>query len=326
MIISLIQNVSLLLAMAFPYDLAVSSRVPGLVRGDVRTGVDRLVSDVATGAVLGTIGIAVMASSWELSEGVILDTRSAMLTAIGLFFGPVPAVIAVAVTAGYRLYLGGAGAPTGVAVIVMTTAVGLAAHTRLRHRLAHVRWYELLSIGVFAHVVMLAMFVPSDATREVLDEIWIPVLVIYPVAFTLVGVLLSRRRRAAEITERVAASEANYRTVFENDHLAMVVIEPATGRFLDVNRRACDYYGYDREELLGMTTSDIEVLPRDEVIHLIDSGRGEGKTSFELQHRLADGEIRDVEVIGGAVTIRGGTRVHAVINDITDRKRAEREL
>ena len=328
MIISLIQNVSLLLAMAFLYDLAVTSRVPGLARSDVREGSQRYLSDVATGIVLGAIGIAVMASSWEVRDGVILDTRSAMLTAIGLFFGPLPTLFAVVATAAYRIYLGGAGAATGVAVIVATAAVGLGARLRLRDRLASVRWYELMVVGIISHLTMLAMFVivPFEGSREVLGEIWVAVVVIYPVAFTLVGVLLSRRRRAAELADRVAASEANYRTVFENDHLVMIVIDPVTGRILDVNRRACEYYGYDRSDLLTMTTSDIEVLPREQVIEHIDAGRAAGKTSHELQHRLASGEIRDVEVIGGAVTIAGQTRVHAVINDITDRKRAEQEI
>lgn len=328
MLISLIQNVSLLLAMAFLYDLAVSSRVPGLARGDVREGSHRWFGEIATGLVLGAIGIAVMASSWQLRDGVILDTRSAMLTAVGLFFGPVPAVCAVVVTSAYRWYLGGAGAPTGISVIVATTLVGLAARARLRDRLSHVRWYEFVAVGVIAHVVMLAMFVivRFEGSDEVVREIAVPVLVIYPIAFTLVGVLLSRRRRAAELTQRVAESEANYRTVFENDHLVMIVIDPVSGRILDVNHRACEYYGYSRDDMLEMTTSDLEVLPRDEVIRQIDDGRAAGKTSFEFQHRLASGELRDVEVIGGAVTIGGETRVHTVVNDITDRKRAEREI
>src|SRR6056297_2029224 len=157
MIVSIIQNVSLLLAMAFLYDLAVSSRVPGLERANLHEGRQRRISDLATGAVLGGIGIAVMASSWELRDGVILDTRSVMLTAVALFFGPLSTVVAVAVTAAYRLYLGGDGDVTGVAVIVVTAGVGLGARFRLRARLADVRWYELMVVGIVAHVAMLAM-------------------------------------------------------------------------------------------------------------------------------------------------------------------------
>lgn len=45
------------------------------------------------------------------------------------------------------------------------------------------------------------------------------------------------------------------------DHFndAMFVIEPKTGRFLDVNGRACISLGYTRDDLLGMKVGDIEI-------------------------------------------------------------------
>ncbi len=323
MVIAILKNAALLLAMAFLYDLVVPSRVherPARAR--------KAVVDVGTGAVLGLIGVAVMASSWELQPGVILDTRSVVLAAVGLFFGGVPVVVAMLVTAAYRLDQGGAGAATGVAVIVATGSIGLIARSVLGQRLDRLRWRELAVVGVATHVVMLTMFVivPFAGSRDVVRDIAIPVMVVYPLAFVLLGLVLVGRLRAGELGRQVAESESRYRTLFDNGHLVMMVIDPVDGRIIDVNQRAAEFYGWSRADLLRMTASDIEVLPRDEVIRQIDEGLREHRSTFEFQHRLASGEIRDVEVIGGEIRIDGVPQIHAVINDISDRKRAEREL
>lgn len=322
MTIAILQNAALILALAFVYDVVVLSRVSSAQR------VRPEIVDAGTGVVLGLVGVAVMASSWELRDGVILDTRSVMLTIVGLFFGAVPVVLAMGITAAYRLGLGGSGASTGVAVIIATGAVGLTARRIRGSDLSRLRWSELAVVGVAAHVVMLVLFVvvPFENSTQVVREIALPVMIVYPAAVVLVGLLLRRRLRDAEVAAQLAESESRYRSVFDNDHLAVMVIEPESGRIVDVNRRAVEYYGWPRERLLEMTTSEFEVLPREEVIQQIDAGIAEGRSSFEFEHRLASGEVRHVEVIGGAVTIDGRERVHVVINDITDRKHAERDL
>ena len=323
MTIAILQNAALILALAFLYDVVVLSRVTGST-----SRVRATLADAGTGVVLGLVGVAVMASSWELRDGVILDTRSVVLTIVGLFFGAVPVVLAMAITGGYRLGTGGVGAWTGLSVIIATGAVGLGARRVVGPDLTRMRAWQLAVIGLVAHVVMLAMFVlvPFEGSTEVLREIALPVLIVYPTAVVLVGMLLVRRRRDAMTARQLAESESRYRSVFDNEHLAVMVIDPASGNILEANQRAVDYYGWPRDELLSMTTSDIEVLPREQVRRRIDEGIAAGRTAFEFEHRLASGETRDVEVIGGAVTVDGEQRVHVVINDITDRKRAERDL
>ena len=105
---ALIFNAALLLAVAQLLDLAA----PGGKRESLRR------SPWLVGVVLGGIGIGVMLAPLTLMPGVIFDVRSVLLAITGLFFGAIPAAIAMAMTAAYRLSLGGAGAWTGVAVIL----------------------------------------------------------------------------------------------------------------------------------------------------------------------------------------------------------------
>ncbi len=46
---------------------------------------------------------------------------------------------------------------------------------------------------------------------------------------------------------------------------------------------------------------------------------------FIFQHRLADGQVRDVEVYSGPVTVAGKTLLYSIVFDVTERKRAEED-
>lgn len=54
-----------------------------------------------------------------------------------------------------------------------------------------------------------------------------------------------------------------------NKHIAvMLIIEPQTGKILEANPAACDFYGFSREEILSMHIEDINVLSKEEVANL----------------------------------------------------------
>jgi signal transduction histidine kinase len=156
-----------------------------------------------TGVVLGAIGIAVMLTPWEFTPGVVFDTRSVLLSVSGLFLGTVPTLVAVLMTAAFRLYNGGAGAWTGVAVIVTSGSIGIAWRHLRRRELEDVSIRELYAMGVVVHIAMLLwMFsLPWSLARDVLSAISLPVMVIYPVGTALLGGLMANwgaRKRAEE--------------------------------------------------------------------------------------------------------------------------------
>ncbi|HYW94806.1 MAG TPA: response regulator, partial [Bacteroidales bacterium] len=51
-----------------------------------------------------------------------------------------------------------------------------------------------------------------------------------------------------------------------------------------------------------------------------------GRSGFEFKHRLAGGEIRDVEVFSGPIKVNNRNLIYSIINDITERKRSRQEL
>ncbi|MGE0356224.1 MAG: LytS/YhcK type 5TM receptor domain-containing protein [Burkholderiales bacterium] len=207
-VLAFIHNAALLLAMALVHDI-VTDRTVTLARQAARK--------VFLGVVAGGFGIAVMLSPWLYAPDIVFDTRSVLLGVVGLYFGAVPAAIAMAMTAAFRLYQGGEVAWTGAAVIVASGLIRLAWRRARRGRLEDIAFGELLLFGVVVHVAMLALMltIPWETAGRMLATIAIPVIAIYPLATAVLGSLLSSRMRRERLAERLAASEERLRLALD---------------------------------------------------------------------------------------------------------------
>jgi len=98
------------------------------------------------------------------------------------------------------------------------------------------------------------------------------------------------------------------------------------GHFLDVNEAYCQLTGYNRDELLNMSISDIEAKETsNEIAQRIRKIKDVGHDRFETRHRRKDGKIVDVEISVNYLPIDSG-RMIVFIRDITERKRVEEQL
>jgi len=132
--------------------------------------------------------------------------------------------------------------------------------------------------------------------------------------------------KAEVIALQKIESEAVYRSLFENNHAVMLLIDPETAAIKDANPAACSYYGWSREELKSRRIDEINTLTREEVAVRMKLARSEKRRNFFFKHRRADGSIRDVEVYSGPLTVRGETLLYSIIHDITDRVQAQELL
>ncbi len=135
-----------------------------------------------------------------------------------------------------------------------------------------------------------------------------------------------------DITERknqeihLQESEAFFRAIFQEHKTVKLLIDPHSGQIADANRAAVDYYGYPYEKLLQMRIQDINHLTAEEVKTEMQQAENEQKSYFNFRHRLAKGEIRDVEVYSTPLIIKKHTYLFSIIHDITERRKAEDEL
>jgi len=118
-----------------------------------------------------------------------------------------------------------------------------------------------------------------------------------------------------------AESEEIFRQFFEANGSVMLLIEPTSGAIVNANQAASDYYGYTRKQLLAMAIQQINILPLDQVRSQWQRAFQNECNHFNFSHRLASGELRDVEVYSSPLDVAGRPMIFSIIHDVTEQKR-----
>lgn len=297
--LALIHNAALLIALAYVHELFVARH-------------SRLLEDiprkVLTGLILGTIGLSIMMTPWVLTEGIVLDTRSVLLGVSGLFFGAIPTGITMFILSVFRIYQGGDGALPGVYAILASGLIGLVWRLQHREKIPTMPWWELYLVGLAVHISVVSILwftIPWPAELDVASAMVLPVMLIYPVATMVLGKVMAQGLQRQNQGALLAESEERYRSLFENNHTIMLLVEPESTRVLDANPCAAGFYGWSREKLRTMTMKDISTLDQDIVSSRLRKAKSAQSHRFQSQHRLADGSTREVAVFTGPIVIDG---------------------
>jgi|GEM_PF-1376089 len=134
---------------------------------------------------------------------------------------------------------------------------------------------------------------------------------------------ISARKKAEEALRR---SEYRYRQMFESNMAIKLVVNPDKFIIEDANPAAANFYGYSIEQLQGMDLGKINILSRDTLNTLIQQTREQNLGFYSCPQRLANGEIRFVEVRDGLMEIDERTLCYSIINDVTASKEAENQV
>ena len=131
---------------------------------------------------------------------------------------------------------------------------------------------------------------------------------------------ITERKRAEETLQ---ASEAQYRSLFENANEAIYIIEPFTEKILEANSRSWEMYGFAKEEFIGMSLRN---LTR-------DVARGESAIrrtletlslkDFETVHTKKDGTLLNLLVNASVINYKEQRAILCISRDITERIQAE---
>ncbi|MAU00769.1 MAG: hypothetical protein CL608_26795 [Anaerolineaceae bacterium] len=133
---------------------------------------------------------------------------------------------------------------------------------------------------------------------------------------------ISERKQAEKALQE---SESRYRSLFENNLMVMLLIDPQDGSIVDANPAAASFYGWSRETLKRKQIGDINTLSPAELQSEMERAKREERNHFHFKHRLADGRIRDVDVSSGPVLVDGRSLLYSTVIDVTERREAEQE-
>ncbi|OQX22948.1 MAG: hypothetical protein BWK80_28530 [Desulfobacteraceae bacterium IS3] len=124
-----------------------------------------------------------------------------------------------------------------------------------------------------------------------------------------------------ELNRKLRESEAQFRSIFEQNSAVMLLISPETGSIVNANTASSSFYGYTVPEMTSMKITDINMLPQEQVRKEMQSARLGEKKAFVFPHRLKNGEVRTVEVHSTPLNIKGHTLLFSIIHDIEEQEK-----
>jgi PAS domain S-box-containing protein len=126
-------------------------------------------------------------------------------------------------------------------------------------------------------------------------------------------------------------SEEKYRELFNNanDQISLIEIKADgfPGNFIEMNEVGIKRLGYTHDELSKMTVVDL-IAPdkRSEMRKHAIELQNKGHVTFETVNITKDGTKIPVEISNHLFEINGKKVTHAIVRDISDRKKAEKAL
>jgi len=170
-----------------------------------------------------------------------------------------------------------------------------------------------------------------SATVEVEELAWdVRYLPVFDDTGTVDGVIgvatdITVHRR---VEEALSIERAYLDQLFESSPEAVVLLDNEN-RILRPNREFTELFGYDGEEVLGMSVDEL-LAPeglRNEAVAITKRVSAGDRIAVETVRRRKDGTLVDVSILGAPITTSDGqVAIYGIYRDISERKRAEEAL
>jgi len=284
---------------------------------------------VIQGFIFGLVTIVGMLYPVSFSGGIFFDGRSVVISLCALFFGPVSAGISAGMSLIVRSVQGGSGMITGGSVIVSSAIIGLIFHYKVFLIRKKVEIEYLIIFGFIVNLVMLLLMLtfPANIAIEVVKEISVWVMIIYPVITVFIGKIISDSLERKFFLSGLEESEEKFRNLAENTTIAIAIFQ--SDKWVYANPVSTYMTGYTNAELMKMNFWDfVHPDDREKVIRLGKSRQAvkNKKESYEFKIITKDRKEKIVWLSGSSTMFNGKPAGLITVMDITERRQAEKEL
>lgn len=139
---------------------------------------------------------------------------------------------------------------------------------------------------------------------------------------------------ARDITEkkladkRLRASEEKFSKAFHSNASLMAISTIDDGRYIDVNNAFLETMGYERDEVIGKSSKELDIWAdysrRNEIIE--DLKKKGSASGFEVSVKTKSGEIRHGLFSAQEISLENRRCLLTVMNDVTERRLAEESI
>ncbi len=135
------------------------------------------------------------------------------------------------------------------------------------------------------------------------------------------------------IIKKIQDSEQRFHQLFLNNYTPALLVSVKNANIIDANKSAVKYYGYTWDQLHSYELSFLSTENTQELLQQLQKVQTGKSKSIITQHRLQNGDIKNVEILMSPVKIDDETVIYCTIIDITkkliketEHNRLEKEL
>ncbi|MEJ2655677.1 MAG: PAS domain S-box protein [Desulfobacterales bacterium] len=147
------------------------------------------------------------------------------------------------------------------------------------------------------------------------------------------GTVVGMHGVSRDITERKQAeealreSESKFRNLFDLSPQAIALSEIKTGKVVDVNNKFCELTKYAKEEILGLSTTEVGFYREEDRNEFVKKLQPSGEVNgLEMAFKSKDNSILHALVFARIIQIAGVSFILSIFHDITEKKYLESQL
>ncbi|MGH2306244.1 response regulator [Aliarcobacter sp. ERUVET-8] len=151
------------------------------------------------------------------------------------------------------------------------------------------------------------------------------------VLFIIASFLLFRTMRAnyfkeLKLSREIKIVKNRFENMFKIHSAIMLLVDAKTGKIIDANHSACEFYGYTLDEFKKLNISNINVLSKKDIQDKIEEAKNFNNNTFIFPHRLKSGEIKTIESNTSPIETEKGKILFSIIKDISKHLELEKEI
>jgi diguanylate cyclase (GGDEF)-like protein/PAS domain S-box-containing protein len=135
-------------------------------------------------------------------------------------------------------------------------------------------------------------------------------------------------QRMAATAEALRRTEERYRTVFQTSLDGITISRMSDGLYIDVNQSFLDFMGYEREEVIGRTSMEIDIWvdanDRPNLMELVR--RDSGFRDENIRYKKKNGEILWSRTSSSLIEIEGEQCLLSLVRDVSEAKAAAEKI